>query len=104
MSRLKLFRPDGLDAVDQDPHDEGEPVIVSFPTATRFSRDYRLVDPLSRARTIHNNRRCCYCGHPMVEPIELDDGILNRNRLPVPGTATLVGFRCEHCQSEWPAA
>ena len=41
--------------------------------------------------------------HPIVEPIELDNGILNRNRMPIPGTATLVGFHCHGCQREWPA-
>jgi len=104
MSQLKLYRPDGLDIDELVAREESGPVILPFALSSRYSRDYRLLDPVSRARTIHHNRRCCHCGHPIVEPIELDDGVVNRNRLPVPGTATLVGFRCDRCHTEWPAA
>lgn len=104
MSRLKLFCPDGLEMDDRVLREASEPVILPFAAADRYAKDYRLLDPLSRARTIYENRCCCNCGHPVVEPIELDDGILNRNRLPMPGTASLVGFRCQRCHNEWPAA
>ena len=104
MSQLRVFRPVALDADERIDPDESEPVILPFALSSRFSGNYQLLDPLLRARTIHQNRRCAYCGYPIVEPIELDDCVLNRNRLPVPGTATLVGFRCDRCRAEWPAA
>jgi hypothetical protein len=101
MSHLKLFRPDGLD-IEERGGEIDAPVILPF-ARLNYSSDCRLLDPLSRARTIHANRCCCNCGYPVVEPIELDDSIMNRNRLPIPGTATLVGFRCDRCHLEWPA-
>jgi hypothetical protein len=100
MSHLKLFRPEA--DVEQRGADDDAPIILPFARFS-YSRDYRLLDPLSRARTIYANSRCCNCGYPMVEPIELDDSLMNRNRLPIPGTATLVGFRCDRCHLEWPA-
>ncbi len=58
---------------------------------------------LDRARTLYLNRCCPDCSHPIVEPVELDDAMVNRNGQPIPGTATLIGFRCDACDNEWPA-
>ncbi|MCA9066782.1 MAG: hypothetical protein KDA96_27130 [Planctomycetaceae bacterium] len=63
----------------------------------------RFTPALDRARILHNNRQCPECGACDVEPLELADSLINpHNRLPVPGTATLVGFHCNQCQLEWP--
>ena len=38
-----------------------------------------------------------------IEPIELQDAVISpKNRLPIPGTATIVGFHCNDCGTEWP--
>ncbi len=101
MSHLRVFEP----AADLE-----TPEIIPFrPTTLRFvpaDDDYRRttsLDVLQRSRTIHENRQCPTCHHPVVEPLELRDGAVNRNGMPIPGTATLVGFRCQRCDHEWPA-
>lgn len=101
MSRLKLYRPEGREAGERfgDP----DPPIVPFRRHRNRAGRNRLVEATSRARTLHANSRCPVCRHPVIEPIELNDGARSRNNLPIPGTATLVGFRCERCESEWPA-
>jgi hypothetical protein len=60
-------------------------------------------DPLDRARSLRCNDRCPHCSRSLVKPLELDDAVRSRNNLPIPGTATLVGFHCEGCHWEWPA-
>lgn len=63
----------------------------------------RIMPAADRARLIRQNGICPECGHPNVEPLELADSLISaRNRLPVPGTATIVGFHCNDCGSEWP--
>lgn len=93
--RLRLYAPD----VDDRPE------IVPFrPHVDRFAEQNRTrFDALQRSRIIHDNRQCPSCHHPVVTPLELRDGLVGRNGLPVPGTATLVGFHCERCEDEWPA-
>ncbi|MEX0724962.1 MAG: hypothetical protein WEB58_02410 [Planctomycetaceae bacterium] len=112
MSSLKLYAP--VESSDGDDFEfpsiipfemfvgdsESPGMIVSRGTSLGSSR--RLT-PIVRARVLHTNRVCPYCRHAAVEPIELNDGILNRQRKPIPGTATLVGFHCQDCDAEWPA-
>jgi hypothetical protein len=78
--------------------------ILPFATsrrATIFSG--RLIPALERARILHHNSECPDCGRPNVQPLELNDALISpRSRLPVPGTATLIGFHCEDCGCEWP--
>jgi hypothetical protein len=100
MSRLKLFSRNSFDVETQTSGDE--PVILSLKSYKQLLDDGKMNHVVDRARRIHNNNRCPHCSHPLVEPIELDDAILNRNRMPIPGTATLVGFHCHGCQREWP--
>jgi hypothetical protein len=103
MSRLKLFQPEGLEGGDCAAE---APITLPFAVhAGHFPNRIaeRMQAPVRRARTLHTNRRCPSCSHPMIEPIELDDAIYNRSRLPIPGTATLVGFHCCRCHTEWPA-
>lgn len=109
MSELKLYRPEAGD-VDTVP-DDGPQIfrIEDYfdrrpPRRELFpSRHDDEADTVDRARILHLNRRCPYCKHPVVEPLELNDGRMNRNRSRVPGTATVVGFHCQGCYLEWPA-
>ena len=101
MSLVKLYSP-GTRA-QRLATEESEPSIIPF---ARFVQRFGGQGPLetvARARIIRTNSRCPVCRHPVTEPIELNDGFISRNNLPIPGTATLVGFRCESCASEWPA-
>lgn len=100
MSRLSVYWPDEIDsaAVGAD-----EPMILPFPVSRRLSAhvDAAPMDVITRARVLFANRHCEECGYPVVEPIELGDSIRNKNGLAIPGTSTLVGFRCQGCHHEW---
>jgi len=98
---LKLFRGDEVGQRPAIPSAD-EPRILNYESyATRWRR-YRNT-PVNRARSLRTNDRCPKCSRGVVEPLELADGLRSRNNLPVPGTATLVGFHCLHCDWEWPA-
>jgi hypothetical protein len=104
MSQLKLYRPAEGNRVFR--FDDPEPAILPFKPHFQRRRRTQSRQPMSliaRARLLHDNRNCPHCEHPIVEPLELDDAVYNCNGLPIPGTATLVGFHCEHCHGEWPA-
>ena len=112
MSRLSIFSP----TVDETV----QPVVLPFPSVVEsrpsaqpthalpsdrhWRREMRRFDvsTLHRARALSENRTCRFCRHAQVEPIELDDPQYGRGNLPIPGTASLVGFRCHSCRSEWP--
>lgn len=101
MSYLKLHQPH-VAAADDDGTDE--PRILSFHLhARRLRRQQAGANLLARARLLRDNCRCPHCRYPVVEPLELEDGLLGRNRRPIPGTATIVGFHCHRCDAEWPA-
>jgi hypothetical protein len=104
MSHLKLFRPAEGSRVFR--FDQPEPETIPF--KPHFQRRLRSQPRqpqslISRARLLHDNRNCPHCEHPSVEPLELDDAVYNCSGLPIPGTATLVGFHCLNCHTEWPA-
>ena len=102
MSALRVLWPDedvgGLGLAIAPGTDDFETEILPF-TAPSSSR--RTDDIIGRARALFDNRCCRHCGYPVVEPIELADGFRNRKGAIIPGTATLVGFRCRGCQAEW---
>ena len=98
MSRLRVYWPQGAHQVHVE---DGEPVILSFKSHAEKRNDFSVADLITRARTLHENKRCPHCEHPIVEPIELADAAFGRGRQPIPGTATLVGFRCQRCLAEW---
>jgi hypothetical protein len=100
MSGLRVLWPEDAVADDGDAVLDG-PAILPF-HADRAFRQWRF-DVVARAQALYENRTCPACDYPVVEPIELDDPILNRKGLPIPGTATLVGFRCRGCRTEWSA-
>ena len=103
MSRLTVYWPDECDAMMAGSAEA--PVIVSFPrhsTAVRSARSAPpKLDVVARARALFENRRCRHCGYPVVQPLELDDALVNQSGLEIPGTATLEGFRCCSCDAEW---
>ena len=63
----------------------------------------RFMEPADRARIIQQNNCCPACALHDIEPLELADALISpKNRLPVPRTATIVGFQCNDCGTEWP--
>ncbi len=103
MSQLKVYRPAEGNRIYR--FDEPEPQILPFKPyfERRKSQSRQRGNLIARARLLYENRNCPHCDHPGVEPLELDDAVINCSGLPIPGTATLVGFHCLHCHSEWPA-
>jgi hypothetical protein len=99
MSRLSVFWPDEnystLATAD-------EPMIIPFPNRRNLlEAAHRPMDVVTRARLMFANRNCHVCDYPVVEPIELADSSVNLGGLAIPGTATLIGFRCCGCKNEW---
>ena len=99
MSRLSVYWPDEVDSIEVS---ADEPMILPFPGSRRqLSVEAHPMDVVTRARALYANRKCHDCGYPVVEPIELSDSMVNLSGLSIPGTATLIGFRCQGCQHEW---
>ena len=97
---LRIYQPPSEPEVSNDPADEPHVIPFAKDGAPKVISG-RL--PLDRARILRQNRQCPECSRHDVEPIELQDAVISpRNRLPVPGTATIVGFRCNSCATEWP--
>lgn len=95
----------GLDSAGRDSvGSEDDADVISFATARRaLVLSGRFTPTLQRARLIHANSECSGCGGHDVEPVELDDATVSwRNGDVVPGTATIIGFHCNDCGSEWP--
>ena len=109
MSRLSVYWPDECGSTPFGSTSTAvadEPRIIPFPgTRPRSSRSTReeapKLDVISRARLLFANRQCRHCSYPVVEPLELDDAEVNRQGLEIPGTSTIVGFRCHSCDAEW---
>ena len=63
----------------------------------------RFAEPVDRARILKENSECPECQKHDIEPLELQDAVISpKSRLPIPGTATIVGFHCNDCSTEWP--
>ncbi|MCA9035216.1 MAG: hypothetical protein KDA91_08805 [Planctomycetaceae bacterium] len=96
---LRLYSPPA-----EDIDNELDADVIPFEAARRtiiFSG--RFTEPTRRARLIRDNRTCPNCSHCDIEPLELQDAMISpKSRLPVPGTATIVGFHCNDCGTEWP--
>lgn len=100
MSRLSVFWPDEMKSSSKTE----ERMILPFSQPKSVSKSTSkpaTMDVITRARVLFENRRCNDCGYPVVEPIELPDSATNLSGLAIPGTATLIGFRCCGCQTEW---
>ena len=112
---LKIFRPaDEVAALsesdsstirppaeDRQGHDS-EPVLLNFQEWSDRLRGHTQ-SQLHRARKIHANCECPECHAALIVPLVLNDSRRERSGEEVPGTATLVGFRCDICSAEWPA-
>jgi len=98
MSQLSVFWPEECDVSSDDMVDER--MILPFPRS-RYEAAYPRMDVITRARTLFENRSCRHCGYPVVELIELDDGLVNSSGREIPGTATLIGFECKSCEATW---
>ena len=102
MGYLKLHQPHVTEGGEFGGEDEPR-ILPFFLHASRFRNQHAGANLISRARLLRENRLCPHCHFPGVEPLELEDGLVGRNRRPIPGTATLVGFHCMRCHREWPA-
>jgi len=102
-TRLRLWSGSiGLSVTQEcEGSDEASPMILKWSGRGACSRPVSAEELLARTRLIHRNRQCRACRSPVVEPMSRDDSELNRNLMPIPGTATLTGFRCQSCRTEW---
>ena len=100
---LRLYSPPH-EVDEQDSDADAFSDVIPFQSARKsviFSA--RLSEPVNRARLIRENSQCPCCSHQDIEPLELEDALIShRSRLPIPGTATIVGFHCHDCGAEWP--
>ena len=90
----------GLLALEDDGEEE-MPLVFPFPTKGALPLPRTQEQLLARMKTVHRNRTCRSCQSSSVVPLQKTDDLLNRNRMPIPGTATLVGFQCSQCSAEW---
>lgn len=102
---LRLYSPpQEVDVEKQDPQVDDFTDVIPFDQARRavvFSG--RFPEPAHRARLIRSNSCCPHCSLHDIEPLELEDAVISpKSRLPIPGTATIVGFHCHSCGTEWP--
>lgn len=97
MVKLSVFRA---------PLVEDEPRILSFTELAPTVKVRRRVDTAHkltlRCRVERQNLACPECERVTAQPLELCDGMLSRNGSLLPGSATIVGFRCSACGHEWP--
>lgn len=102
-SRLRLYVPPDEYSASSRPEMAPRDILPFDGYRGRVVFSGRIVPAVERARLIHENSVCPQCDRHDVEPLELDDAwVSTRGRLPVPGTATLVGFHCNDCGAEWP--
>ncbi len=103
---LRLFSPleeMSPDAATQTAEESFDDIIPIDGARRSVIFSGRFLPPVDRARLLHNNSTCPECAHHDIEPLELEDSVISpKNRLPVPGTATIVGFHCNDCGIEWP--
>ncbi len=99
MSHFRVLWPDDVDGQLDD--DEGGVAIAAIPITIRRPHRADSMSAVSRAQALFANRTCPYCAYPVVQPLELADPAYDRGGLPIPGSATLVGFHCRGCDAEW---
>ena len=109
MSLLRIFRPDKetplavseTARIAEDSAIDNKPVLLNFDEWSQRLRPQAAT--LKRARQIHSSCQCPSCQSALVVPLTLNDGRRDQSGEDVPGSATLVGFRCDVCLAEWPA-
>ncbi|QDT44594.1 hypothetical protein Pan241w_47070 [Gimesia alba] len=105
MSILKIYYPEDTHSEPVTSQEESASMILPFqrryPKKPHFLKQEDWV--LKRARILFQNQQCPACNSSSIDKLELRDGLLNRKNRLIPGTSTVVGFRCESCDTEWPA-
>jgi hypothetical protein len=111
MSDLKVYWPDS-EPVSTEPMPakraetssvSSEPEIYSFTEWVDKLRGPDSNPAALRAQRLNVNQTCPDCSRAGgVLPLMLNDGRMDGSGRLVPGSATLVGFRCESCSHEWP--
>lgn len=101
--KLRLYSPPQDVDVPVADRNEFADVIPFEPARRSLIFSGRFPAPVDRARLIRTNNTCPNCSHHDIEPLELEDAMISpKSRLPIPGTATIVGFHCNDCGTEWP--
>ena len=105
MSILKIYYPEETHIQPVASKEEPSSMILPFDRGSIKKPHYLQQDDwtLRRARVMFKNQHCPACRCATVASLELRDGQLNRKNHTIPGTASVVGFRCESCDNEWPA-
>ena len=105
MSILKIYCPEDTPKPTTVSLEESLPEVLPFRRNTSFRPQAQGQTDwvLNRARILFQNQQCPACHSAAVEKLELRDGLLNRKNRLIPGTSTVIGFRCESCDTEWPA-
>ena len=111
MSDLKVYCPEGdLDLRESTPDTQiaanrnaDEPEIYSFAEWVEKLRSPGSDSAAFRAQRLNANQACPGCHRVGVLPLMLNDGRIENSGRMVPGSATLVGFRCQECSHEWSA-
>ncbi|MFK7777880.1 MAG: hypothetical protein QM501_07115 [Gimesia sp.] len=105
MSILKIYFPEEIQ--NQPAASLEDPIPMVLPFERGYIKKPHFLQQedwtLSRARVMFKNHQCPACRSSVVSSLELRDGLLNRKNNMIPGTATVVGFRCGSCDNEWPA-
>lgn len=110
MSDLKVYWPDS-EPVSAEPIPveraetgsvSNEPEIYSFAEWIDKLQSPEANPTVLRAQRLNANQSCPECSRAGVLPLMLNDGRMDGSGRLVPGSATLVGFRCESCSHEWP--
>lgn len=100
---LRLYQPPPEPSPALNAHHEERDIIPMNSRRQTTIISGRMEAPADRARIIHENAVCPECSKTNIEPLELKDAIISpKSRLPIPGTATIVGFHCTDCTTEWP--
>ncbi|WP_339731733.1 hypothetical protein [uncultured Gimesia sp.] len=107
MSILKIYYPDNTHCEPVASQEESSSMVLPFqkryPKEPHFLKLKKEDWVLNRARILFQNQQCPACNSSTIEKLELRDGLLNQKNRMIPGTSTVVGFRCECCDTEWPA-
>lgn len=111
MSDLKVYWPESEPTVAETLPKEvadsrnvsDEPEIYSFSEWVEKLRQPGSQPLALRAQRLNKHQKCPDCSRTGVLPLMLNDGRMDGSGRLVPGSATLVGFRCETCSHEWPA-
>lgn len=108
MSDLKIYWPESKPAATATESNDAdiraasnEPEIYSFAEWVDKLRSPESNRSALRAQRLNSNQTCPDCTRAGILPLVLNDGRMDGSGRLVPGSATLVGFRCDSCSHEW---